>query len=616
MPFLGPKPLLHPASPQIRQRRPVVPIADTPPLSGAELQRHLNAQRASGRPWMLLLGSAVLGLLLVGILSWNAWKKYRAETAAEAAQSAMDDANWPQAGQFLAEAQSLRPELPPVLRAITRWDWAVGSHPERIIQNLQKIVLTRQATDADYLQLARAEQLLSRPTAAQGWLERMSEEARQTLEVLEVETRLLSDTGHAKTANHQLRSHLEARPDDPQARFKLAVLDYSQGDGILHQRGRAQLLAASTATGDRAITALQLLCTDAALTRGECEQLLSSAEKHERAVESRYRILSRLLQLLPEPEVNALIEKETLRASSLPPPARMAFASALATGLPPPTTLAIAQAALTQKNHPLALEMVHLSLETLARLGRWQKARDLLGGPGLALDRIALSLWEACIAAELDKNDPEAARKPLQTAIDASSRDSDPSSLIRCADTALRLGHPDLAATLYEKVAQNSRLLPHLQLQHLEKALVTLRLHSPLLQVLLPLARRLAAHPAARESQHFEADYLALLAGEPPDVIITRLTALPEVTAPTLRIRRQVLWAMIYLQKKQDAAFAREIRRITLEDIRSLPGGPRAVVAGLLAIKGDHDHATQLASKTPPDALMAEEKMWLAKAVR
>jgi hypothetical protein len=598
--------------PPSHSRRPIVTIADIPPLSGEEYQR-LNHPVPTWRPWKIIGFSGLIALVLLSFVLWNGLQNHRANSSATAAQSAMDAGDWAQAGQHLARAQRLRPEQHQLLRAITRWDWATGAHPERIIQNLQKIASTRKATDNDFIQLARAELLLRRPTAAMVWLERISSEKRQTLEVLELETRILGESGQAKTAEYQFRSQLEARQNDPQARFKLAVLDYSNRDGLLHKRGRAQLLTASAELGDIALTALQLLSNDPTLNRQECERLLRDAEKHERATESRYRILSRLLRQLPEDEVNSLLEVETRRASTQSQDGRLAYASALSSGLPPLTALAITQEVLTQKNHPLTLEMIHLALEIHARLGHWQQARELLSGPGLALDRIALSLWEACIAAEIEKGNPEAVRKPLQIAIAASSSDSDPGALIRCADTALRLQQFDFASDLYEKAAQNPRLLPHLQLQYLEKALVTLRQHTPSLHVLLPLALRLSQHPAARETQHFEADYLHLLAGLPPEVVVNRLSVLPSIKDPVLRIRRHLLWAIIYHQRLQDAAFTREMSRITIDDIRNLPPGPRAVIAGLLHLNGDADHSSQIARTLPQNALLAEEKLWLSK---
>jgi hypothetical protein len=179
------------------------------------------------------------------------------------------------------------------------------------------------------------------------------------------------------------------------------------------------------------------------------------------------------------------------------------------------------------------------------------------------------------------------------------------------------LSQHEIAAFAYEKAAENPRILPRAQRDLLMQALESRRRQSATLSDLLPLTRRLLEHPAAHEVHQFEALYLQLISGTFRENVIERLSELKtESGEPALRIRRQLLWAMVYQLTGQEAALQREVERMSATEALPLSPGQRTVLAALHTRCGDQANASLLISGISSEELLPEEEKWCANVLK
>lgn len=563
-----------------------------------------------GRTRAWIAGGALVLLVLAGG-SWLALGRLRATQLIEVldvARAHREAGDLPEAARLLMEARRAAPQNVAVIRAIADFQTHANAPTLELAQTLKHLVEHAEATDADLISLASVEVRQGAVEAARQTLGRLSPAARATAEVIELEAAMLKLEGRHQEAEDRLRTALLARPGDPQAALKLAVIDYKQPLTVIHHRGREALWKIARHDDDTAASAIQLLTKDIHLTPEEAERLAALAEAHPAPGGARLAALGALAALRPQ-ERAAIIQRESARAAAGTAQERQAFAQWLtAIGghehLPAPAAASPAQARLQLKNLPP--DQLHLRLEALAEAKRWDDLSALLiPDAEKILGTSAFHLWQARLAAQRD-HQKESTRHHLRLAFETALRDENLPAARQSAETAARLAEPGLAALFYEDIAAREKASPRLRADLLEKAF-TLHASGRDTAAMLRVARQTAELTPASRPAVFRSDYLALLAGESLEVIAHKMESGATHDAAQRLLLRALASHRLH-QPIPDAAALKDLKTSVW------PAGQRAVLAALIATTGDTATAFQIAERISPALLLPEEARLLRLA--
>lgn len=566
--------------------------------------------RSSWMSLILMSGFLLSAAIWLGgrpALRW--WRSRQAGEFLAAARSQMEREEWGEAARWMREAFERAPDDPEVVRAIADFQIRTHAHPSDVIQTLQRLSSTRDAAHEDSIKLMRAQVDLGSYEAAHKTLAQLPETVRSSsAEAAEAEAYLLKMERRDSEADARLRVALNAGSDDVETSLKLAILDLKQPHPEIRERGRKRLWRMAREGGAYAVEAIGILSADPLLSAGEGERLLEIVEgvKHADKQALRYAVLAALVRLRPE-ERDAILNRETATVADKEESQRLAFACWLSSLNEHKRLLAFLPAKLKWKE--MSADMARLKLEALAQAGRWDELHAALDHDlEKILGAVSFNLWLArSLAAQ--GGDVSRVQQHLNLAFSATDRGQDSQAAVQVAEAAEKLGAQDLAAAFYRAMAALASS-PQFRIALLEKA-YALHLDAHDTHGMLLMATEVAGLTPGNQANAFRADYLALLAGESMELVASRIAAMQTSADAAFCSRLLLLKSMVAFRlhnRVQDLEALKKLRDQPLEP------GPRAVLAAMLATRGDTAAGFQIAEKISTALLLPEEKKFLALA--
>lgn len=562
----------------------------------------------SSFPWVscVLLGGFLLTitLWLGGRPAMRWWHSKQAGEFLTAARAEMERNEWSEAARWIREASQIAPEDPAVVRAIADFQIRTHSHPSDVVQTLQRLSGTQDAAHEDIAKLARAQVDLGSHEAARKTLALLPEDNPHAAEA---DAYLLKMEKRDSEADARLRTALTTGNSDAKTLLKLAILDLKQPQPDIHQRGRNSLWRMAQEDGVNAVDAISILAADTSLTATEAGRLFGIVEaSHQAGEELRYSVLTAMLRLRPE-EREAILNHETQSASSADEPRRLALARWLSSLHEHQRLLAILPSELKWKDMPA--DKALLKLEALAQAGQWNDLRKVLDHDlEKVVGSVSFNLWQAKVVSAQNGGAPRV-QQHLNLAFDATGRGQDSQSAVQVAETAEKLGAPDLAVAFYHSTSAHVSS-PLLRIALLEKA-YALHHHARDTHAMLQVAAEVADLTPGNQANAFRADYLALLAGESIELAARRVDEAQALTDAAASSRILFLKAMAAYRlhaPPQKLEALKKLQNLTWEP------GHRAVLAAMLTAQGDEAAGFQMAEKISTTLLLPEEKKFLALA--
>lgn len=542
----------------------------------------------------------------------HAWRERQATKEIVSARAAIAEEDWPRALVLVQSAVRHAPRNAEVVRAVADVQIGIGDHPDNIVQTFERLIELQQATNDDYLKLARAHLDRGDVPAVQTALNMVPLAERQTWKAVELETDLLMRLDRIPEAEHTLQQALKANPQDEEVRFKLAVVDFTSGNDQRRDLGRQVLWQFARSGGGHAMVAMNLLSGDRVLTAVDAIELLRLVEKKTglAGLGLRYRATAALIRSRPH-ERERLLQAEQDKAARTDASSQVLFLQFLAAVGESQRILdfVTAHGALLRQQRPG--DYWNFRLEGLARVNAWaQVIGEMKQAPAQAIVPVMMHLWQACAASEIDRNE-HVVRDHLEQGFKAAGEGRDMTVAMQIADTAARLNQHELAAAYFEQIASVAPM-PADRVAMLQRGLESRLVLRDTVRV-ASLARKIADHMPGNYQSAFRADYLHLLAGAAVESVVTRLTQMEsEALSADLKAHHRLLWAMVFQRRGQKDLISKQVSG--LADAASWQAGERAVIAGLLAESGDTASAFRLAEKVPAALLLKEEAALLAKA--
>jgi hypothetical protein len=550
----------------------------------------------------------VLVLLVIGLLfgrkAWNASKRSTALGQVRDARDAMEQKEWQNAAVLIRHAREVLPNDPELLRVLVDYLDKTKLDPVLELQTLRALAALGQPQPGDEILAGRAQVRRGDLVAARAVWQKLSKEQQTTAEALEFKAQILGQEGRANEAGKLQQLATQKSAEDPQSALKLAIRDLASGYPAMMASGRARLWKISAEDDGVGLQAIRHLLSRTEITQPEAAQLQQRVQKHpEATLADDLGALSTVMRLDPtrrSPLLDDVIDRHQDAGIEV--------------------TVVIARWLAQEKEHERLTRLVStqdmiksqelfpILLQALAESGRWQQMNELLKKKqGLPMAVEGLAVWRALATSRLHTDTRQAADE-LKLAIKQAASTKNWGPLRAAAQVAEDLELWDVAMEGYRQLAQPDS--PH-ELDMLEKCWqIAGRLGDS--SHLLETARKQSAlRPTSR---HFanRLDYLRLLRGEEIESTVSK----PDENLGDEQEELPVaaLLEALKAYRYGNAALAKATLR-QVQDAASLPAGQRAVYAGLLALVGDPAHAFQLAEKISSRLLMAEEQVFLRKAL-
>lgn len=549
----------------------------------------------------------VLILLVIGLLfgrkAWKASQRNEARTQVQDARDAIEKKEWVNAAELIRNARAVLPEDPELLRVLVDYLDKTGLDPVLEIQALQSLQAQGRQQPGDAILAGRAHVRKGDLVAARAVWQKLPAEQQTTPDALKLKAQILSQEGGAEASGKLQQLATQKSADDPHSALMLAVRDLESGYPALAASGRARLWQLADRDDEAGMQAIRHLLTTTRLTLGEVKQLQQRLQKHSQTtLADELGALSALMRLDPARrsqlldeviarmqddglEIKVVIarwlaqEKEHERLTKLLPAERM-----------------------IQSN-----ELFPIYLQALAESGRWQQMQELLKHPqGLPMAVEGITVWRALASSRLQP-DLKQAETELKLAIKQAASTKNFGPLRAAAQVAEDLEMWEIAMEGYLQLAQPESLQ---ELDMLEKCWQIAGRLGDSGRLLNTARKQSTLRPTSR---YFASrlDYLRLLRGEEIES-----TASDGVNRSDERGENtlEALVAAMKAYRLGNAALAKA-NLMQVRDATSLPAGQRAVYAGLLASVGDPARAFQLAEKISSTLLIAEEQVFLRKAL-
>jgi hypothetical protein len=569
------------------------------------LAEHKPRPASSWVSWVLLGGFLLMITLWLGgrpALRW--WHSQQAGGFLTAARAEMENEKWGEAARWIREASQAAPDDPAVVRAIADFQIRTHSHPSDVIQTLRHLASTQDVTAEDLAKLARAQIDLGSHDAARKTLALLPESVRANdAQAAEAEAYLLKMERRDSEADARLRAALTTGGSDAQTPLKMAILDLKQPHPDVHHRGRNSLWILAQEGGVNAADAISILASDPSLTAIEAGRLMKILEASYQADEElRYLVLTALVRLRPE-EREVILNRETQSVTRAAEPQRLVFARWLASLNEHKRLLAFLPPGLKWKDMPA--DMALLKLEALAQADQWNDLHAALNRDmEKVLGTVSFNLWQARVVSA-QGGGVSRVQQHLNLAFDAVN----PQTAVQVAEAAEKLGALDLAAGFYQSTAALASS-PQFRIALLEKA-YALHLSARDTYAMLQVAAEVAGLTPGNLTNAFRADYLALLVGESIELVASRIAG-AQASADTEFSSRLVLLKAMAAHRLHaplpEPGSLKELQHLAWEP------GHRAVLAAMLATRGDAAMGFQIAEKISTALLLPEEKKFLTLA--
>lgn len=578
-------------------------------------RRRRTRRRSSSLRKQRWIISAVVFLTVMAALAFffkeplkRRWLAHQTSSQVSVARALMERKEWEQASSVLVEALRIAPEDAEVLRTFAALLKQAQVNPAEQIQLLQRLVDRGLATSADLTDLAGAHLRRGDLAAARRTLDALPAEARTTSEARMMEAALLKKQGRTEEADALLRQVLESQTaSDPEARFKLAVLDFQQPHPTTRDRGARTLWEHARAGDAHADTAIRLLATLPTLTPESAAELARLAETRSDVV--RHAALLPLLRLRPE-QRDLIYNQEHARASSAGEDGLVSFTRWLALLGENDRLMKYMPDETIIKTKNLPPELLRVKLAALARLNEWDEVRQhVTPAQEKQLGTVSYHLWLARLQAH-EPDGTQSARQHLDIAIEASGRGANTAIALEAVAIAAQMQDWSYAASLCQAAASHAASAPA-KVTLLEKA-HQFHTRAGDCSAMLITAREIATLTPGNHAHAFRADYLALLAGESFEVISARLSASAAPQDGEQQTRWRLLQALSAFRLGHSPP--RDLLPADLTTAATWEPGHRAVLAALLAESGQTAEAFQLSERIQPASLLREEERLLRRA--
>lgn len=574
---------------------------ETPP------KQHVSSQKAKRRSlWRKWLLPPLLVLLAVVAYYtakplYRAGKLWYARHKAAQAERLIAERDWRAAALVLADANRLGRDEPEVLRATATFLTEAGGEPRALTLILQRLIASGQARPADYLALGQARLRLGEITEARRLYDTLSPDLQKSRKGLELLSQILGQEGRASESEEILRRALSMAPDDPQARLRLALLDYSNPFSELQQRGRGLLWELARESGPAGLTAVKILAQDRNLTPPEARRLMQRVTEHpDKPDDLRLEVLSAVIRLDPLRR-DEIIAAEVARHREKTLSQKAGLITWLA----------------AQKRHDLILSLAPVDeavqsaevfpyfAQALGEMGRWDELRRLLAERGdLPVSGARAQVWLAQAAIQMEPDDFGTPHWHLERAFELAVQAGDQGCLSIAGQLAEDRGLHDLALRCYQRLADTT---PGKEIEMTEKVReMTLRLRDT--QQLMRVSRRLLELSPASDAHQSQLAYLRLLTGEEME-LAAPAPASPESGGFTRNVPGPLLSALhAHRFRNREALRAALGAFAGRAEAARLSPGQRAVLSGLLAAAGRAEEAFHLAETVNASMLLPEER--------
>ena len=574
-------------------------------MSQDNLPAELLAQPS--KPWLTWTMS---GLLAAGLMAWffgpavaRKSSVYFARYHASKASGFIGKKEWTQAYAALDKARSWNDQDPRVLRVLVDFLTATQGEPASVLHYLRLLELAGQTTDEDLLKMGQIYVLQQDATHARQTLAKLPAAVRERRPALEILANVQRLQGLTRQGEETLRRALSLDKGDPMCRLRLALLDQGAAFSEMREQARQSLWQLTTGKDQAALLAMDHLVRDAGLTPPEADQLVERMEAHPQKTEDiRLTVLSGLLRSRPEKK-KAVFDAEVARLQKF-------GSEELSPGL---TWL------LKEKQPQRVVEfrprdfftkspvLIQIYLQALGDLGRWEEVDKLLARPaGMPVSPAFIAFWRARATRQIDA-DLTRVRQHLSTVYEATGHGRDGQTAIAAAALAEEAGVWDVAAQLYEGLAENQ---PKSSVPMLEKVYLMALRSRDTDAVLKSSSRLLALRP---DNQRYLADdvYLRLLAGIGLELSRLKLASASVPSAAT--DEDHLCLALVAYRFGDLEALRGHLSGIV--DAKTFNPGRRAVHAGLLSISGQVGPAYRIAEQVPNGLLLKEEARFLRRAL-
>jgi tetratricopeptide (TPR) repeat protein len=573
-------------------------------------------ERIGGFSKIILAGFVLLALI------WMAWgpiatsaKTAWARHHAKEAHAALNAKDWSRAVEQTIAARRLAPEDPEVMRAVVEFLKVSGSDPVGLAQQLRELSKKQALTEDEQMLLGRTLASAGKTDEARAVYDKLPLSTSTRKPGLELLSNILAQEGHTEEADKIMRRAAIQQPGTPETRMKLALEDARSGFIEIRRHAHHELLALARLESKAAMEAVTHLTIDPLLTVAEAQELLKLVEAHaHKSLPVRLGVISALCRLQPQ-QRESLIDGEIKRFQSgkegaLEPMARWLALEKQHTRLlkvvPPPL------AAKSRVLYPIVAQ-------ALAEEGRWQELKEMLTQSKPPVSPLRVAIWQAEASSHLEPDLKEASMLLTQVVNSCTQEAGHLSELLATAVTAEKLSLVDIGITAYKAAADEAgRTGASADAMKLLQKAADLALLSKDSSALLAISQKL--HQLRPSSAIFtdRLMYLRLVLGVEMETI-----ELPKPTdqdnlraAYTIDLERippPLLLALSAYRLGDHTAVKKHLAG--LENMASLPVGPRAVAAGLLSLVGQTDRAYQMAEKIPGALLLEEERAFLKQAL-
>ncbi|GEP44675.1 hypothetical protein [Brevifollis gellanilyticus] len=559
------------------------------------------------KPWLTWV---MAGLLVMGVASWwlgpplmRKGSIFMARHHAAKAVDLMERQEWGQAQAALEKARAWKADDPKVLRALADFLTATQSDPVSTLHYLRLLEVIGQITEADLLRMGQLYVLQSDAANAEATLAKLPAAARERRPALEVLANVQRLQGRAQLAADTLRRALLLDRHDPMCRLRLAMLDQSAAFPEIRDQARQSLWDLTKGKDQAALLALDNLAHDPRLTPTEADQLVAAMEAHpDRTEEVRLAVLSGLLRARPERK-KEIVDAEITHMQTVLPEQLLPNLTWLLQEKQPQRIVEFRPRDFFTKSSLL----IQAYLQALGDLGRWEEVDKLLSRPaGMPVSPAFIAFWRARATRQID-TDPTRVRQHLSAVYEATGHGRDGATATAAAALAEEAGVWDVAAQLYEGLAEHQ---PKSRVTMLEKVHQMALRTRDTEAVLRSSDRLLALRP--NNQQYVLSDlYLHLVSGVGLEIRRLQID-LGKIPPPASDEDRLCLALAAYRFGDLE-----ELRRHlgTIVDPKTLSPGQRAVHAGLLSISGQVGPAYQIAEQVPTGLLLKEEARFLGRAL-
>jgi len=393
---------------------------------------------------MLLTGGiTLLAVFALAAPAYHVFKQWRAQKLAALSQAELQNGEIEKAVEHARAAYLLEPDETVVLRAVTRTFTTL--HDSTVVSLWKQLLEKPDATPEDRRNAVDCALSVQQLQLAAKWLEPLLSSDAQNAETLLLAAKVNLANGNREQALQFSQQAVNADPKNQAARYFDAVLRATTPETF--QSGVDALFQLTANDDSWGLNALETLARATNLSRAQYEQIIARLRKHPLAKEQQMIEAWTLeIQLNPS-QRNAILDQAEAAQKQAKPEQLGAFCGWL-------NSLGEYQRVLELLPPKLALTRKDLllpRLDALAGLKKWADVSSTLSVRDVPLEEYFIELFLMRCADE--QGDDVSSGLHWQNAQTAAA--SDPKQSLFLANYMERLGQPQRALELYQKISHN-----------------------------------------------------------------------------------------------------------------------------------------------------------------